>query len=44
MEKLWQGDYYEHIIRDERAYHNISEYIINNPSKWTADKFHIQEI
>ena len=37
--KLWQRNYYEHIIRDERAYHNISEYIINNPAKWAEDKF-----
>ncbi len=34
MGKLWQRDYYEHIIRDERAYRNISAYIRNNPSKW----------
>ena len=39
-EKLWQRNYYEHIIRDERAYRNISEYIVNNPRKWANDKFH----
>ena len=38
-EKLWQRNYYEHIIRDDRAYHNISKYIINNPRKWSEDKF-----
>ena len=27
--KLWQRNYYEHIIRDEQSYHNISKYIIN---------------
>ena len=36
---IWQRNYYEHIIRDERAYKNISNYIINNPKKWEADKF-----
>ncbi|MDQ0970044.1 putative transposase [Flavobacterium sp. W4I14] len=41
MGKLWQRNYYEHIIRDERAYNNISNYIINNPSKWDEDKFHL---
>ena len=41
MGKLWQRNYYEHIIRDERAYQNISDYIINNPSKWNEDKFHL---
>jgi len=38
--KIWQRNYYEHIIRDERAYYNISNYILNNPKKWTEDKFH----
>lgn len=38
--KIWQRNYYEHIIRDEKAYHNISSYIINNPKKWKEDKFH----
>ena len=41
---VWQRNYYEHIIRDECAYQNISAYIINNPSKWTADKFYSQKI
>ncbi|WP_343523127.1 transposase [Pedobacter sp.] len=41
MGKLWQRNYYEHIIRNERAYQNISNYIINNPSKWDKDKFHL---
>jgi REP element-mobilizing transposase RayT len=30
--RLWQRNYYEHIIRDELAYFSISKYIINNPS------------
>lgn len=41
MGKLWERNYYEHIIRDENAYINISNYIINNPNKWDEDKFHI---
>ncbi|MFD2583988.1 transposase [Pedobacter vanadiisoli] len=41
MRKLWQRNYYEHIIRNERAYQNISNYIINNPSKWNEDKFYL---
>jgi putative transposase len=40
MGKLWQRNYYEHIIRNEKAYHNISEYIIANPVKWQDDKFY----
>ncbi|HEX8549054.1 MAG TPA: transposase [Cytophagaceae bacterium] len=38
--KLWQRNYYEHIIRDDHAYENISNYIISNPSKWKGDKFY----
>lgn len=35
--KLWQRNYYEHIIRDERSYLNISAYIINNSANWNCD-------
>lgn len=37
--KLWQRNYWEHIIRDEQSYQRISDYIINNPAKWSDDKF-----
>jgi REP element-mobilizing transposase RayT len=37
--RIWQRNYYEHIIKDEKAYHNISNYIIHNPSKWEDDTF-----
>ena len=36
--KIWQRNYYEHIIRDEKAYINISNYIIENPVKWEVDQ------
>jgi REP element-mobilizing transposase RayT len=36
--KLWQRNYYEHIIRNEYELHNIRLYIINNPIKWEIDK------
>jgi putative transposase len=42
MGKLWQRNYYEHIIRDDKTYQTISEYIINNPSNWADDKFYQQ--
>lgn len=40
MGKLWQRNYYEHIIRNEQSYQRISEYIVNNPAKWADDKFY----
>ena len=42
MGKLWQRNYHEHIIRNKKSYQRISEYIINNPAKWTGDKFYYQ--
>ena len=42
MGKLWQRDFYEHIIRNEQSYETISNYIINNPAKWIYDKFYNQ--
>ncbi|QDU48138.1 Transposase IS200 like protein [Gimesia panareensis] len=37
--RLWQRSYYEHIIRDEEAYHEITEYIKTNPQNWGKDKY-----
>lgn len=37
--KIWQPGYHDNIIRDDQAYHNIKNYIINNPSKWDKDTF-----
>lgn len=37
--RIWQKNYYEHIIRNEKEYYKISEYIENNPSKWDEDKY-----
>lgn len=42
MGKIWQRNYYEHIIKDEQSYQTISNYIINNPSKWNDDKFYVE--
>ena len=36
--KLWQRNYWEHIIRNEQSMDRIAAYIINNPEKWSADK------
>lgn len=35
---LWQRDYYEHIVRDERALDTIRRYIEGNPSQWELDE------
>ena len=35
--KLWQRNYYEHIIRNEIELNKIRQYIINNPLNWEKD-------
>jgi len=36
--RLWQRNYYEHVIRNDHDLNDISCYIANNPSEWEADK------
>lgn len=36
--KLWQRNYFERIIRNQRQYDNIKNYTRNNPAKWEEDK------
>ena len=35
--RLWQRNYYEHIVRDEIDLNRIREYILNNPLNWEDD-------
>jgi putative transposase len=35
--KLWQRNYWEHIIRNEPELNRIREYIRNNPDQWESD-------
>lgn len=37
---VWQRNYYEHIIRDEKDLDRVREYIIGNPGKWSEDDYH----
>ena len=36
--KLWQRNYYEHIIRNEEELNNIRRYIADNPVNWLRDE------
>ena len=38
--KLWQRNYYEHIIRNSDAMDKIRQYISNNPLSWQIDQLH----
>ena len=37
---VWQRNYYEHVIRDDRDLHAIRQYIADNPAKWELDDNH----
>ena len=34
---VWQRNYYERVIRDERELDAIRQYIVDNPAKWAED-------
>ncbi len=36
--RLWQRNYYEHVVRNEQDLHEIREYIVYNASKWESDQ------
>ncbi|RME47185.1 MAG: transposase [Caldilineae bacterium] len=36
---VWQRNYYEHIIRHDRALHAIRQYIADNPLRWHLDRY-----
>lgn len=35
----WQGGFYDRIIRNDRAYENIANYIHDNPRRWKDDRY-----
>lgn len=41
--RLWQRNYYEHIIRNQHSYEEISDYIITNPLRWEKDLLFIEQ-
>lgn len=40
LEFQWQRSFHEHIIRDEKSFETISDYIIYNPVNWKQDKLY----
>jgi putative transposase len=37
---LWQGRFWDRVIRDESELHTIRDYIRTNPARWLADQLH----
>jgi putative transposase len=35
---VWQRNYYEHVVRNDRELRAIREYILDNPLNWQLDR------
>lgn len=40
-DSIWQRNYYDHIIRNQRDFDLVSEYILKNPQRWNDDMFRL---
>ena len=38
---VWQSRFHDHIIRSDKSYQTILEYINSNPSRWKEDKLNL---
>lgn len=36
--RVWQRNYYEHIVRSEESLNQIRQYILDNPMRWSFDR------
>jgi REP element-mobilizing transposase RayT len=44
QKRLWQRDFYDHIVRDEDDLNRVREYIVYNPLRWPDDPDHPNNI
>ena len=42
--RLWQRNYYEHVVRTDESLLKIREYILYNPARWAFDRDNPQAI
>jgi len=42
--RLWQRNYYDHVIRNETDLNDVRQYIIDNPSRWDEDEDNPQNL
>ena len=40
---IWQRSFYDHVIRSEKDYLGIRQYIDNNPAGWAEDEYYYAE-
>jgi len=41
-EFAWKTRFYDHIIRNEKSFNQITEYVKSNPENWENDKFYTE--
>jgi putative transposase len=41
--KIWQRNYYDHIIRNEESLSNVQKYVVENPLDWEKDKLFVMD-
>ncbi|MDR1834914.1 MAG: transposase [Fusobacteriaceae bacterium] len=41
--KIWQRNFYDHVVEDRESYIKIRKYIADNPQNWKHDKFYKYE-
>ncbi|MBL1351727.1 MAG: transposase [Zetaproteobacteria bacterium] len=39
--RIWQHNYWEHIIRDEHEHTHIAQYMMDNPQTWAMDQLNV---
>ena len=40
---IWQKSFYDHVIRGQRDYSQVAEYIENNPARWLEDCYYMEQ-
>jgi len=41
---FWQSRFYDHIIRNEKEYYRVKQYILNNPINWETDRNNSEDL
>ena len=36
--RLWQRNYYEHVVRHDESLQQLQQYLLDNPDQWAFDK------
>ena len=42
--RLWQRNYYEHVVRNDESLLKIRQYILDNPARWALDRDNPQAV